>query len=83
MTIVEKKDGGASAARGSKVMAGWAVANSRGMGVVRVSYGPASWVAGQAKGEWQQLGPAGPQGKTGAVDPHRAQDGSVRIFVAQ
>ncbi|WP_107048261.1 hypothetical protein [Streptomyces sp. NRRL F-2747] len=83
VTFVEKKDGGASAARGSKVMAGWAVANSRGMGVVRVSYGPGSWVAGQARGEWQKAAPAGPQGKAGAVDPHRAEAGSVRIFVAQ
>ncbi|MER7461979.1 hypothetical protein [Streptomyces sp. NPDC097981] len=81
VAFVEKRDGGAPAARGSKAMAGWAVANSRGMGIARVSYGPAGWIAGEAKGKWQQKG--GRDAKSGAVDPHGAQPGEVRIFVAR
>lgn len=59
VTFVEKRDGGASAARGSKAMAGWAVANARGMGIVRVSYAQEGWIAGEAKGKWQQKGGGG------------------------
>ncbi|MEV0409999.1 hypothetical protein AB0I68_04095 [Streptomyces sp. NPDC050448] len=81
VTFVEKRDGGASAARGSKAMAGWAVANSRGMGIARVSYGRQGWVAGEAKGKWQQQ--AGQGAKAGAGDPRDAEPGAVRIFVAQ
>ncbi|TDU76164.1 hypothetical protein [Streptomyces sp. KS 21] len=81
VTFVEKQDGGASAARGSKAMAGWAVANSRGMGIVRVSYGPDGWVAGEAKGKWQQKGGKG--GKSRSGDPYGAEHDEVRIFVAR
>ncbi|MFB6806023.1 hypothetical protein [Streptomyces sp. NPDC056387] len=81
VTFVEKRDGGASAARGSKAMAGWAVANAHGMGIARVSYDRAGWIAGQAKGKWQPAGAAG--GKSAPGDPYEAKQDEVRIFVAR
>ena len=39
------------------------------------------WVAGEAKGKWQQKGSQG--GKSGAGDPYGAEHDEVRIFVAR
>ncbi|MEU2394594.1 hypothetical protein [Streptomyces sp. NPDC007369] len=78
VTVVEKRDGGEPAVRGSRAIAGWAVANARGMNIVRVSYGHRGWVAGQKKGRWQEKGG---NGKSGDGDPHNASDGEIRIFV--
>ncbi len=82
VTVVEKRDGGASAARGSRAIAGWAVANARGMNIARVSYDQRGWIAGQAKGQWQPKGSWGAKaGGDGDGDPHNAQAGEVRIFL--
>ncbi|MGW4683511.1 hypothetical protein ACWEPM_01070 [Streptomyces sp. NPDC004244] len=78
VTVLEKQDGGEPAVRGSRAIAGWAVANARGMNIMRVSYGHRGWVAGQKKGRWQEKG--GP-GKSGDGDPHNAVPGEIRIFV--
>lgn len=56
----------------------WAVANSRAMGIARVSYASQAWVAGEAKGQWQAKGGIG---KSGDGDPHNAGAEAVRIFV--
>ncbi|MFD0266942.1 hypothetical protein ACFVGY_10140 [Streptomyces sp. NPDC127106] len=77
VTMVEKRDGGEPAVRGSRAIAGWAVANARGMNIVRVSYGQRGWIAGQKKGRWQETG----DGKSGGGDPHNAANGEIRIFV--
>ncbi|MET9957767.1 hypothetical protein ABZ128_01495 [Streptomyces sp. NPDC006326] len=81
VTLVEKRDGGERAARGSRAMAGWAVANARGMNIARVSYAWRGWIAGEAKGQWQQKGGRG--AKSGDGDPHNAEYDEVRIFVAR
>lgn len=80
VTLVEKRDSGPEARRRSHVMACWAVANSRGMNISRVSYAMNGWIAGQAKGEWQFKGGTG--AKDGDGDPHNAESGEVRIFMA-
>ncbi|NXY97244.1 hypothetical protein HYE82_23275 [Streptomyces sp. BR123] len=78
ISVVEKQDGGEPALRGSRAMAGWAVANARGMNIVRVSYDRRGWIAGQKKGRWQDTGGSG---KSGDTDPHNATPGEIRIFV--
>jgi hypothetical protein len=80
VTMVEKRDGGEPALRRSRMMARWAVANARDLNIARVSYGWEGWVAGQARGEWQDKG--GP-GKSGDGDPHNAMPGTIRIFMAR
>ncbi|MEW2413868.1 hypothetical protein AB0953_09095 [Streptomyces sp. NPDC046866] len=79
VTVVEKSGGGEPAERGSRAIAGWAVANARGLGIARVSYNQRGWVAGEAKGQWQNKGLPG--AKAGDGDPHNAPQGEVRIFV--
>ncbi|MBT2455366.1 hypothetical protein [Streptomyces sp. ISL-86] len=64
--------------RRAGALAHWAVANSRSMGIARVSYASRAWVAGEAKGQWQAKGGIG---KSGDGDPHNAGDEAVRIFV--
>ncbi|MEV6952404.1 hypothetical protein [Streptomyces sp. NPDC051183] len=78
ISLVEKQDAGEAAQRTTRVMAQWAVANARGMNISRVSYGWKGWIAGEAKGRWQDKG--GP-GKSGDGDPHNAVPAEVRIFV--
>ncbi|WP_371619784.1 hypothetical protein [Streptomyces sp. NBC_00454] len=79
VTVVEKQDGGEAATRTSRVVAGWAVAHSRELGIARVSYFPKAWIAGKDGGLWQDKGGTGP--KDGDGDPHNASPGEVRIFV--
>ncbi|MFF0547879.1 hypothetical protein ACN6AT_13690 [Streptomyces sp. JL4002] len=81
VTLVEKRDGGESAARHSRAMAHWAVANSRELGISRVSYGQREWVAGQDRGRWQDRD--GADAKNGADDPRGAGPGEVRIFLSR
>ncbi|MFJ2819977.1 hypothetical protein ACIO7M_02525 [Streptomyces toxytricini] len=77
VALAEKPDGGEQAARGSRAIAGWAVANAPSLGIARVSYADRRWVAGEKKGRWQ---PAGGDAKGGA-DARGAQRGQVRIFL--
>ncbi|THA80379.1 hypothetical protein E6U81_28825 [Streptomyces sp. A0592] len=81
ITMVEKRDAGEAAVRRSRAMAHWAVANSREMGIARVSYDLRGWVAGQDRGRWQDKGDAG--AKNGDGDPYGAAPGEVRIFMAR
>ncbi|AYV29750.1 hypothetical protein ACFWB1_25725 [Streptomyces goshikiensis] len=75
-----KADGDEAESRRGKALAHWAVANSRSLGITRVSYARQGWVAGEARGTWQDTGGAG---TSGGADPHGATDNEVRIFVAQ
>ncbi|MFE6909701.1 hypothetical protein [Streptomyces erythrochromogenes] len=81
ITMVEKREAGEAATRRSRAMAHWAVANSREMGIARVSYDLRGWVAGQDRGRWQDKGDAG--AKNGDGDPYGAAPGEVRIFMAR
>ncbi|MFJ1568259.1 hypothetical protein ACIOG8_29285 [Streptomyces erythrochromogenes] len=81
ITMVEKRDAGEAATRRSRAMAHWAVANSREMGIARVSYDLRGWVAGKDRGRWQDKGDAGAQNGDG--DPYGAAPGEVRIFMAR
>ncbi|MFE2126749.1 MULTISPECIES: hypothetical protein [Streptomyces] len=75
ITMVEKGEAGEAATRRSRAMAHWAVANSREMGIARVSYDLRGWVAGKDRGRWQD--------KAGDGDPYGAAPGEVRIFMAR
>ncbi|MFJ7267518.1 hypothetical protein ACIQV3_12855 [Streptomyces sp. NPDC099050] len=79
VTLVAKPGGGDPAARTGRVLAQWAVAGSRELGITRVSYGGKSWVAGKDGDRWRERGAAG--GANGAGDPAAADPGQVRIFV--
>ncbi|MEU9080918.1 hypothetical protein [Streptomyces sp. NPDC048357] len=81
VTLVEKANGGEAAGRRSRAMAHWAVANSKELGISRVSYDMRAWVGGQDRGRWQQKGGTG--AKDGDGDPHNANPGEVRIFMAR
>ncbi|MCX4527895.1 MULTISPECIES: hypothetical protein [unclassified Streptomyces] len=74
-----KPEGDEAEHRRGKALAHWAVANSRNLGIARVSYSAQGWVAGEAKGAWQDKGGAGASGG----DPYGADANEVRIFVAQ
>lgn len=77
--LVAKPGGGDRAARTGQVLAQWAVAGSRELGITRVSYGGKSWVAGKDGDRWREQGAAG--GGNSAVDPDAAGPGRVRIFL--
>ncbi|MEU3723789.1 hypothetical protein [Streptomyces sp. NPDC031705] len=77
-----KEGGGPAEARRGRAMAHWAVARSKELGIVRVSYDGSSWVAGRDGGAWRGKGGEGGR-KGGAGDPHDAAPGEVRIFVAR
>ncbi|MCJ0871323.1 hypothetical protein [Streptomyces sp. AP-93] len=79
VTLVAKPGGGDPAARTGRVLAQWAVAGSRELGITRVSYGGKSWVAGKDGDRWRERGAAG--AGNGAGDPGAAGPGQVRIFV--
>lgn len=79
VTLVAKPGGGDRAARTGQVLAQWAVAGSRELGITRVSYGDKSWVAGKDGDRWRERGAAG--AGNGAGDPGAAAAGQVRIFV--
>lgn len=83
VTLVAKPGGGDPAARTGQVLAQWAVAGSRELGITRVSYGDRSWVAGKDGDRWQERGAAGSGAGAGnsAGDPGAAAPGQVRIFV--
>ncbi|MGW6985244.1 hypothetical protein ACWGE1_38275 [Streptomyces sp. NPDC054932] len=81
VTLVEKREGGETATRRSRAMAQWAVANSKELGISRVSYGPHGWIGGRDRGRWQDRGDAG--AKNGRKDPYGAGPGEVRIFMAR
>uniref|UniRef100_UPI0038B65DA4 hypothetical protein n=1 Tax=Streptomyces erythrochromogenes TaxID=285574 RepID=UPI0038B65DA4 len=81
ITMVEKQESGEAAIRRSRAMAHWAVANSREMGIARVSYDLRGWVAGKDRGRWRDKGDAG--AKNGDGDPYGAAPGEVRIFMAR
>lgn len=79
VTLVEKPGGGDAARRTGRVLAQWAVANARELGIERVSYLSASWTAGKDDGRWREKAAAG--GRKGAGDARTAGPGEVRIFV--
>ncbi|MFE4265451.1 hypothetical protein [Streptomyces sp. NPDC056883] len=79
VTLVAKPGGGEQAARTGQVLAQWAVAGSRELGITRVAYGGKSWVAGKDGDRWRERGAAG--AGNGAGDPGAAAPGQVRIFV--
>lgn len=79
VTLVAKPGGGAAAARAGQVLAQWAVAGSRELGITRVSYAAGSWAAGKDGDRWRERGAAGSE--KGAGDPGAAGPGQVRIFV--
>ncbi|WSK25371.1 hypothetical protein OG730_15245 [Streptomyces sp. NBC_01298] len=79
VTLVAKPGGGDPAARIGRVLAQWAVAGSRELGITRVSYDGKSWVAGKDGDRWRERGAAA--GTNGAGDPAAAGPGQVRIFV--
>ncbi|MFB7154447.1 hypothetical protein [Streptomyces virginiae] len=81
ISMVEKGDAGEAATRRSRAMAHWAVANSREMGIARVSYDLRGWVAGKDRGRWQDKADA--TAKKGDGDPYGAAPGEVRIFMAR
>ncbi|MFB7181860.1 hypothetical protein ACFCYI_29650 [Streptomyces sp. NPDC056257] len=81
VTLQEKANGGEAAVRRSRAMAHWAVAHSKEMGISRVSYNLHAWVGGQDRGQWQHKGGTG--AKDGDGDPHNADTGEVRIFMAR
>ncbi|MFE6833224.1 hypothetical protein ACFVFI_00055 [Streptomyces sp. NPDC057705] len=81
VTLVEKANGGEAAMRHSRAMAYWAVANAKELGISRVSFSLRAWIAGQARGQWQHKGGTG--AKDGDGDPHNANPGEVRIFMAR
>ncbi|MFD9372010.1 hypothetical protein ACFWA6_30535 [Streptomyces sp. NPDC060020] len=81
VTLQEKANGGEAAVRRSRAMAHWAVAHSKEMGISRVSYNLHAWVGGQDRGQWQTKGGTG--AKDGDGDPHNADMGEVRIFMAR
>ncbi|MET9855820.1 hypothetical protein ABZY57_23105 [Streptomyces sp. NPDC006450] len=79
VALVAKPGGGDRAARTGQVLAQWAVAGSRELGITRVSYGGKSWVAGRDGDRWRERGAAG--GGNSAGDPGAAGPGQVRIFL--
>ncbi|MER5764653.1 hypothetical protein [Streptomyces sp. NPDC002082] len=79
VTLVAKPGGGEPAARIGQVLAQWAVAGSRELGITRVSYGGKSWAAGKDGDRWRERGAAGAGNDAG--DPGAAAPGQVRIFV--
>ncbi len=79
VTLVAKPGGGDRTARTGQVLAQWAVAGSRELGITRVSYGGRSWVAGKDGDRWRERGAAGAE--NGAGDPGAAAPGQVRIFL--
>ncbi|MGW6710485.1 hypothetical protein ACWGDE_37110 [Streptomyces sp. NPDC054956] len=79
VTLVAKADGGEAAARSGQVLSQWAVANSRELGIARVSYVSGAWIAGEDDGRWQLKGGTG--AKEGVGDPRNAAPGQIRIFV--
>lgn len=79
VTLVAKPGGGDRAARTGQVLAQWAVAGSRELGITRVSYGGKSWVAGKDGDRWRERGAAG--AGNGAGDSGAAAPGEVRIFL--
>lgn len=79
VTLVRKPGAGEPAARVGQVLAQWAVASSRELGITQVSYTAKSWVAGSDGDRWQSRASAG--GGNAAKDPHTAGPGQVRIFV--
>ncbi|MFJ7588889.1 hypothetical protein ACIQZO_16200 [Streptomyces sp. NPDC097617] len=81
VALVEKKGGGDAAVRRSRAMAHWAVANSKEMGIARVSYDAHGWIGGHDRGRWQDMDDAG--AKSGEGDPYGAGPGEVRIFMAR
>ncbi|WP_327264291.1 hypothetical protein OG444_25070 [Streptomyces sp. NBC_01232] len=81
VTLVEKRDGGEAATRRSRAMAHWAVANSKELGISRVSYDRHGWIGGRDRGRWQDRG--GAKTEDGKGDPYGAGPGEVRIFLAR
>ncbi|MBT2448059.1 hypothetical protein J7F03_13415 [Streptomyces sp. ISL-43] len=79
VTLVAKGDGGEAAVRSGQVLSQWAVANSRELGITRVSYVSGAWIAGEDGGDWQRTGGTG--AKAGAGDPLDAGPGRIRIFL--
>lgn len=79
VTLVAKPGGGDRAARTGQVLAQWAVAGSRELGITRVSYDGKSWVAGKDGDRWRERGAAA--AGSGAGDPDAAGPGRVRIFL--
>ncbi|MFG2990129.1 hypothetical protein ACGFZK_12725 [Streptomyces sp. NPDC048257] len=75
VTLAEKRGGGEDATRRTRAMAHWAVANSKELGISRVSYGPHGWIGGKDRGRWRD--------EDGKGDPHNAGPGEVRIFMAR
>ncbi|MFD9377319.1 hypothetical protein ACFWBH_17555 [Streptomyces sp. NPDC059999] len=67
--------------RRNRLVAQWAVAHARDMGIARVSYAPGSWVAGESDGRWRAKGGTGAGG--GAGDAPAAGSDGVRIFLAR
>ncbi|MCJ1677981.1 hypothetical protein MTF65_11615 [Streptomyces sp. APSN-46.1] len=80
ISVPLKPDGDEAEERRGRALAHWAVANSRTLGITRVSYGMRGWTAGEAKGTWQARGGTG---KSGGGDPYHADANEIRIFVAQ
>ncbi|MFZ3472679.1 hypothetical protein ACODT3_12945 [Streptomyces sp. 4.24] len=79
VSVVAKGGGGEAAARSGQVLAQWAVANSRELGITRVAYSSSTWIAGPDGGRWKGKGGAG--AKDGDGDPLDADPGRIRIFV--
>ncbi|MGW1776486.1 hypothetical protein [Streptomyces sp. NPDC002104] len=79
VSLVAKPGGGDPAVRTGRVLAQWAVACSRELGITRVSYDGKSWVAGKDGDRWREQGAAA--SGNGAGDPAAAGPGRVRIFV--
>ncbi|WP_328300640.1 hypothetical protein OG389_24735 [Streptomyces sp. NBC_00435] len=79
VTLVAKGGDGETARRSGQVLAQWAVANSRELGIARVSYSLSSWTAGADGDRWRSKGGTG--GGYGGGDPHDAPPGQIRIFV--
>lgn len=79
VTVGQPQGPADSAFRRARVVAYWAVAHSRDLGIARVSYASRGWAAGAAGGEWQSERAA--SGRSGAPRDATAQADEVRIFV--
>lgn len=79
VTLVAKGGDGEAARRSGQALAMWAVANSRELGIARVSYSLSAWIAGADGDRWRGKDAAG--AKDGAGDPRGAPPGQIRIFV--
>ncbi|MGW7103171.1 hypothetical protein [Streptomyces sp. NPDC054838] len=79
VTVGQPQGPADAAFRRARVVAYWAVAHSRELGIARVSYASRGWTAGAADGAWQEERAA--TGRSGAPQAHTAQADEVRIFV--